>query len=146
MANSPTSFMGQISRSPAPRGSCQRPRLMRSSATAPCVATSNASRNDLASLHPTSRALTLLSRVASYTLSRHDPELRVPHDRRQSSSPRRRSCSPRSHDEPLEREKEDLSVDRIPHGQWLLLLNDITNLSSPDRRRLLQLSRFRGLS
>jgi len=115
MASSPTSFMSQISRSPTSRGSCQRPRLMHSSATAPCVATSNASRNDLASLHPSPRASTLLSRMASYSLGRHDAELRVPGDRRQSASPRRRSRSPHNHDEPLEREKGDLCVDRIPH-------------------------------
>jgi hypothetical protein len=120
MANSPTSFMGQISHSPKSRGSCQRPRLMRSSATAPCVATSNASRNDLASLHPTSRASTLLSRVASYSQGRRDSELRVPSDRRQSASPQQRSRSPHNHDETLDREKDDLYVDRISQGPSLL--------------------------
>jgi len=113
MASSPTSFMGQISHSPKSRGSYQRPRLMRSSATAPCVATSNASRNDLASLHPTSRASTLLSRVASYSLGRPDEKLRIPADRRQSASPQRRSHSPHDHDEPLNGEKDNLYVDRI---------------------------------
>lgn len=120
MANSPTSFMGQFSHSPKSRGLCQRPRLMRSSATAPCVATSNASRNDLASLHPTSRASTLLNRVASYSLGRPDEQLRVPSDRRQSASPQRRSRSPHDHEEPLEREKDNLYVDRISQGLLLL--------------------------
>jgi len=44
----------------------RRPKLMRASATAPSLATSNASRQDLASLQD-SRATTLLTRMANYS-------------------------------------------------------------------------------
>ncbi|PQE11942.1 hypothetical protein CJF31_00000074 [Rutstroemia sp. NJR-2017a BVV2] len=53
------------------RGSCpkvsSRPKLMRAHATAPSLATGNASRKDLASLQSSSRATTILTRVASYS-------------------------------------------------------------------------------
>jgi hypothetical protein len=55
--------------SPAAR----RPKFMRASATAPSLATSNASRKDLASLQ-TSRAATLLTRVASYSSAQQNYE------------------------------------------------------------------------
>jgi len=46
---------------------------MRASATAPSLATSNASRNDLASLQ-SARAATLLTRVASYSTAQQNYE------------------------------------------------------------------------
>ncbi|KAH8821711.1 hypothetical protein F5884DRAFT_850925 [Xylogone sp. PMI_703] len=67
-----------------------RPKLMRATATAPALATSNASRKDLADLPP-SRATTILTRVANSS--------RVQSERRSSanstcSSPGLRSPSP----------------------------------------------------
>jgi hypothetical protein len=59
------------SRGSSPKASARRPKLMRAAATAPSLATSNASRKDLASLQ-TSRAATLLSRVASYSRAQHE--------------------------------------------------------------------------
>ena len=54
-----------------------RPKLTRGSITEPSLATSNASRNDLASLHCTeSSASTLLARVASYSLAQHDTQMK----------------------------------------------------------------------
>ncbi|PVH72667.1 hypothetical protein DL98DRAFT_595828 [Cadophora sp. DSE1049] len=53
--------------------SARRPKLMRASATAPSLATSNASRNDLASLQ-SARAATLLTRVASYSTAQQNYE------------------------------------------------------------------------
>ncbi|KAG9232981.1 hypothetical protein BJ875DRAFT_60711 [Amylocarpus encephaloides] len=50
--------------------SSQRPKLMRASATAPSLATSNASRKDLANLQST-RASALLSRVASCSVDQN---------------------------------------------------------------------------
>jgi len=44
---------------------------MRAAATAPSLATSNASRKDLASLQ-SSRAATLLNRVATYSMAQHE--------------------------------------------------------------------------
>jgi hypothetical protein len=57
------------------RGSsmARRPKLMRASATAPSLATGNASRMDLASLQ-NSRAATLLTRVASYSCAKESYE------------------------------------------------------------------------
>lgn len=123
MASIPNTAVTTKRQAPTLRGSsqgvpvCQRPRLMRSSATAPCLATSNASRNDLASLHPASRASALLSRVASYSLSRQSHDLRGPSDRSQSKSPRRHSRSPHNHDESFRREKRNLCLNGTGHGQ-----------------------------
>ncbi|CZS90772.1 uncharacterized protein RAG0_01693 [Rhynchosporium agropyri] len=62
------------SRNSSPKlSSSRRPKLMRASATAPSLATSNASRNDLATLHD-ARAATLLSRVASYSTAQQNYE------------------------------------------------------------------------
>ncbi|KFY04867.1 hypothetical protein O988_00466 [Pseudogymnoascus sp. VKM F-3808] len=63
---------------------------MRSSATAPSIATSNACRVDLAYLHPSSRATAILSRVASSSPPRADTvSLSSSQDSRRSVSPRR---------------------------------------------------------
>ncbi|KFY64500.1 hypothetical protein V496_03228 [Pseudogymnoascus sp. VKM F-4515 (FW-2607)] len=64
---------------------------MRSSATAPSLATSNACRSDLAYLHPSSRATAILSRVASSSPPRTDAvSLSSSQDScRRSVSPRR---------------------------------------------------------
>ncbi|KAG4410577.1 hypothetical protein IFR04_016290 [Cadophora malorum] len=62
------------SRNSSPKSpSARRPKLMRASATAPSLATSNASRNDLASLQ-SARAATLLTRVASYSTAQQNYE------------------------------------------------------------------------
>lgn len=62
------------SRGSSPKSpSGRRPKLMRASATAPSLATSNASRNDLASLQ-SARAATLLTRVASYSTAQQNYE------------------------------------------------------------------------
>ncbi|KAE9374821.1 hypothetical protein N431DRAFT_438225 [Stipitochalara longipes BDJ] len=54
--------------SPSRKFPTRRPKLMRASATAPSLATSNASRKDLALAGlQNSRAATLLTRVASYS-------------------------------------------------------------------------------
>src|SRR4051812_4554127 len=95
---------------------CQRPRLMRSSATAPCLATSNASRNDLASLHPASKASTLLSRMASYSLNRQSRDLRISSNSCQSKSPGRHSRLSHNDDESFEEGKQNLCLNRIGHG------------------------------
>lgn len=56
------------SSSPSRKTPTRRPKLMRASATAPSLATSNASRKDLALAgFQNSRAATLLTRVASYS-------------------------------------------------------------------------------
>ncbi|KAL2068359.1 hypothetical protein VTL71DRAFT_16457 [Oculimacula yallundae] len=69
------------SRNSSPKSpSGRRPKLMRASATAPSLATSNASRNDLASLE-SARAATLLTRVASYSTAQQNYE----REHRQSS-------------------------------------------------------------
>lgn len=57
-------------RSLSKNAACRRPQLVRSSATAPCLATSNACRSDLAHLHSSTRASALLNRVASYSSTR----------------------------------------------------------------------------
>ncbi|EKD17990.1 uncharacterized protein L3040_004530 [Drepanopeziza brunnea f. sp. 'multigermtubi'] len=54
--------------------SSRRPKLMRAAATAPTIATSNASRNDLASLQQGTRAAALLSRVATYATAQQNCE------------------------------------------------------------------------
>ncbi|KAH7393570.1 hypothetical protein BKA64DRAFT_709909 [Cadophora sp. MPI-SDFR-AT-0126] len=62
------------SRNSSPKSpSARRPKLMRASATAPSLATSNASRNDLASLQ-SARAATLLTRMASYSTAQQNYE------------------------------------------------------------------------
>jgi hypothetical protein len=59
-------IMSNKSSSRSSQSSSHRPKLARASATAPSLATSNASRQDLANLQST-RASTLLTRVASYS-------------------------------------------------------------------------------
>ncbi|TEY80571.1 hypothetical protein BOTCAL_0037g00270 [Botryotinia calthae] len=44
-----------------------RPKLMRAHATAPSLVTGNASRKDLATLHASTKAASILTRVASYS-------------------------------------------------------------------------------
>lgn len=86
----------------------RRPKLMRATATAPALATSNASRKDLANLQP-SRATTLLARMASNSRSQSDQNLQSsPHST--CSSPGMRSPSPA--DSPFGTRKEpfDLSI------------------------------------
>ncbi|TVY19075.1 hypothetical protein LARI1_G000854 [Lachnellula arida] len=62
------------SRGSSPMAAARRPKLMRAAATAPSLATSNASRKDLAS-RQSSRAATLLNRVASYSTAQHEHRL-----------------------------------------------------------------------
>ncbi|TVY49523.1 hypothetical protein LOCC1_G000304 [Lachnellula occidentalis] len=62
------------SRGSSPMAAARRPNLMRAAATAPSLATSNASRKDLAS-RQSSRAATLLNRVASYSTAQHEHRL-----------------------------------------------------------------------
>lgn len=82
-------------RSLSKNAACRRPQLVRSSATAPCLATSNACRSDLAHLHSSTRASALLNRVASYSSTRsgesgtHSP----PDACRRNSSPSKRTPS-----------------------------------------------------
>jgi hypothetical protein len=124
MATSPANTIGPSSQSPLrgspPRTSvCHRPKLMRSSATAPCVATSNASRNDMVSL---SRASTLLNRVALYSLTRqeHEHRVRPASDRYKTAGPRERSLSPHRHrsDRQLGERGETIYAGAIFHGQY----------------------------
>ena len=56
--------------------SSRRPKLMRASATCPQLATSNASRKDLANLHSCGAA-TILTRVASYSSAQHEHAMRT---------------------------------------------------------------------
>lgn len=56
--------------------SSRRPKFMRASATCPQLATSNASRKDLASLHSCG-ATTILTRVASYSSAQHEHAMRT---------------------------------------------------------------------
>jgi len=67
----------------------RRPKLMRASATAPAVATSNASRQDLASLQNShnSRAATLLTTLASYSTHHSYEHARRTSDGSMCSSP-----------------------------------------------------------
>jgi hypothetical protein len=112
--------------SPSTRGSsprsppCRRPKLMRSSATAPSVVISTASRNDLSSYNPMSMASTLLSRVASYSGPRQDQHsgLCPPSNRHKSASPRRRS--PHSREASRRRGTGDIHRDDQLRGQLLL--------------------------
>lgn len=123
MASSPSGTVSPNIQHPTSRGSslsvpaCRRPKLMRSSATAPCVATSNACRNDLASLHSGSGASTLLTKVASYSVYPQNHELRVPSSRRRSNSPGQRSHSPRDHDQTPRRQIGYPCVNGTFHGQ-----------------------------
>lgn len=127
MSSIPNTAVTTKRQAPTLRGSsrgfpvCQRPRLMRSSATAPCLATSNASRNDLASLHPASRASVLLNRVASYSLSRQSHDLPGHSDRLRSQSPQRYSRSPHNHEESFMRENRNLCHNGTGHGQSFFL-------------------------
>ncbi|PBP20261.1 hypothetical protein BUE80_DR008913 [Diplocarpon rosae] len=61
-----------LSRTASPKSpsASRRPKLMRAPATAPSLATSNASRQDLASLQD-ARAATLLTRVAISSSAQH---------------------------------------------------------------------------
>lgn len=71
------------SRNSSPKISVRRPKLLRASATAPSLATSNASRKDLASLHcQSSGAATLLTRMASSSSA----QLSYEHTRAQRAS------------------------------------------------------------
>lgn len=88
---------------------CRRPKLMRSSATAPSLATSNACRSDLAYLHPSSRATAILSRVASSSPPRTDAvSLSSSQDScRRSVSPRR-TVSDHGFSNTVEEQKESI--------------------------------------
>jgi hypothetical protein len=93
---------------------------MRSSATAPCLATSNASRNDLASLNSASRASALLSRVASYSSNRQGIEHETsfhPSERRKDYSSR--GSSPHIREGSSRREKEGVYVGDRQQGMRL---------------------------
>ena len=128
MANIPSNTVTTNEQAPTLRSTskgipvCQRPRLMRSSATAPCLATSNASRNDLANLHSASRASALLSRLASYSFSQKNHDIREPSDSSQSQS-LRHSRSPHSHEESFKREKRNLCLNGTCHGQSFFVGN-----------------------
>jgi hypothetical protein len=61
-------------RGPSSRTPSKRPKLMRASATCPQLATSNASRNDLAN-RQSCGAASILTRVASYSGARRDAAL-----------------------------------------------------------------------
>jgi len=87
----------------------RRPKLTRSSATAPSLATSTASRKDLASLKSSSRAATLLTRVASYSPTQDKSGHRTSSpDRRRASSPLGRPPGTDPHE--TERKKVDQMV------------------------------------
>ena len=105
VTNRQTSTMRGISKD---RPVSRRPSLMRSSATAPCLAISNASRNDLSSIHSASKASALLSRVAAYSLSQQTRDLSGSFDRSRSKSPQTYCHSPHSYDESSKREKRNL--------------------------------------
>ncbi|TVY85187.1 hypothetical protein LSUE1_G000015 [Lachnellula suecica] len=72
------------SRGASPKSS-RRPRLMRAAATEPSLATSNASRQDLATLQ-SSRAAALLTRVASYSMAHHGSVCASPDQRSPESA------------------------------------------------------------
>jgi hypothetical protein len=125
----------------------RRPKLMRASATAPCLATSNASRNDLASLNPTSRASVMLSRVASYSSSQQDSEDQIQPSSSRRKLPSSRGCSPSSRNGSLGQQKETTYLSRISQGQSLLSTRqEHGRLTGTSGGYLLQLSKFRGLS
>jgi len=75
------------SRAMSPKTSTRRPKLMRAAATAPSLAISNASRQDLASLHNSSRAATLLTTLASYSTHHSYEHARRTSDGSMCSSP-----------------------------------------------------------
>jgi len=80
---------GQSYRAGSPRTPSRRPKLMRASATCPQLATSNASRKDLANMQSCG-ATTILTRVASYSMAQHEHASRAsPHST--CSSPGQRS-------------------------------------------------------
>lgn len=92
----------QAYRTSSPKSTSRRPRLMRASATCPQLATSNASRKDLASLQSCG-ATTILTRVASYSMAQHEHAMRASHST--CSSPDQRSpesASMESRKEPFE--------------------------------------------
>lgn len=74
------------SRALSPKSSTRRPGLMRAAATAPSLATSNASRQDLASLQ-NSRAATLLTTLANYSTHHSYEHARRTSDGSMCSSP-----------------------------------------------------------
>ncbi|KAF8865751.1 hypothetical protein BDZ45DRAFT_783992 [Acephala macrosclerotiorum] len=76
------------SRAMSPKTSTRRPKLMRAAATAPSLATSNASRQDLASLQ-NSRAATLLTTLANYSTHHGYEHARRTSDGSMCSSPGR---------------------------------------------------------
>jgi len=88
------------SRGSSPKTFSRRPKLMRASATAPSLAISNASRKDLASLH-SSRATTILNRVANYSTAQQEHALRAS-PTSTCSSPGRRSPQSDSMESPKE--------------------------------------------
>ena len=99
-----------MSSKPSSRGShsSQRPKLARAAATAPSLATSNASRKDLANLQST-RASALLTRVASYSLGSdqsHHPHQYIPR-----YSPPGSSCSsPEQHSPTSDTRKQPYGI------------------------------------
>jgi hypothetical protein len=75
-------------RGPSIRTPSRRPKLMRASATCPQLATSNASRKDLAS-RQSCGAATILTRVASYSAVRQEHSMTAsPHSSYSSPDPR----------------------------------------------------------
>jgi hypothetical protein len=88
--------------------SSHRPKLARASATAPSLATSNASRQDLANLQST-RASTLLTRVASYSSSPENAH--HPHHYNCRYSPPSSLCSsPEQHSPTSEVQKQPYGI------------------------------------
>jgi hypothetical protein len=140
------------SRGSSPRSSaCHRPKLMRSSATAPCLATSNACRNDLAYLHSTSRATALLSRVASYSTSRPDREnkLRPPQENCCRSASPRGGRTIRDLSDSPEEQKKNIYTGEIALPRECASSGhngQSAHLSHRSTRTLLQLSKLRGFS
>jgi hypothetical protein len=90
-------------RSSSPKTPSRRPKLMRASATCPQLATSNASRKDLANLQSCG-ATTILTRVASYSMAQHEHAMR--NSPSSCSSPGQRSPESPS----LESKKEPFEI------------------------------------
>lgn len=91
----------QTYRSGSSKPTSRRPKLMRASATCPQLATSNASRKDLASLQSCGAA-TILTRVASYSTAQHEHDMRTPHSAYSSSGRSPESASSENRKEPFE--------------------------------------------
>lgn len=128
---------------------CRRPKLMRSSATAPSIATSNACRVDLAYLHPSSRATAILSRVASSSPPRADTvSLSSSQDSRRSVSPRR-AGSDHGFSNTVEEQKESIytcELTRHLRTHWLVpAFIEPQAHSNPSTMPLFQLPEFRRL-